>query len=1163
MPVFADHYRNARLNRDQPASTVPTTSVAVHNTPSSLGGNFNRPSRIYPREINNRHIKSPNPSTAASPLISAIPNASFARSIPLPSFLSNSSPSSGAPGSLGSASGGVGLGGVAASPPSGPGSYSSGGGFGPSRRGYQAFDGQHSAPNSAGFQNSYGATSPASAGRFNNGGHVQPGENNFACELQTIDDPSVTGYGRTKPGGTGGGDNVVCLGWDGGVDVWRIDREKADSIGQLTGLNGQVMGAKILPNPPLNDPLVTLRPLICLTIHSPMMDANEQEAAIRMDGDSPYSDSPPERPETAGSDGGFQQANPDLCSWQTTVEVWSLASKSRMATLFASPPIPLADVGFGISAPPPVWGGLRVQVSGGRVVVGLGNSGELYIFELTADKKSKVPEWKCVDKLWTCVQYPNSSFSGEGGGDVRNGTFGLPVVGVPVFALSDRWLAYCPAPANSFTADGEVRVPILSPTVTAQVSPPQPPISASVEGDDEPLMDRVKRGVTQGALNVGKRAADAGYKMIQNYLNREQTSSPNPPQYQIPSAGNGYVLSNGSMTSLHSGMGPPSALGQQIRQMQHNGNNQQMQPTFVPQNSREDRLISIVDLQKLSTGNGASLMGTFCPSGGVSFLSLSPSGLALLSASSKGDVVSVWDLLKSIHQPSSQSRAGSAPSSPDLGNSPTERNARLIARFQRLTVATIVDVDWAPPRGEKIAVVTERGTAHFYDLPSGAYQWPPYKPPPPSSSAANSSQTSAAGVAVSNAVNLFNSSTQPLLTAARRHSRGTSLGGSPGALFALPSPSNIRKINQSGSPNGDTPVGSNRISLPPSTVGVQPGCVKFLVARERGYVAVVGGGKLQIYQLRPGGSGKRGSKTGGVAPKGVEYQLPYLPDGSGLSLQDGKAEGFWSVRSRNKDGLDDMGGGEYWKTPLAWAEIETNTVCTPWHQLPRVKMFHYTAEKHQMVNLIEYTPAPEISPQSPGIDSPPQGGASLIGLDTEISAPALVQAPVIPPTPEPPSQPTPPMRGKKGKKSKGQRGNTPMPAAMPVPASPAPTPAPILQTIAAELASPVPTPSKSTPVPPPSTAKPSKATISTIKPIPWVFGKKIEIERVYISDAGGRGDVEFLAGKKERALREAMRDGLRLDGVDDMDEGPIVEEGIWGVEGIEDEVGDYGVVVGK
>lgn len=76
---------------------------------------------------------------------------------------------------------------------------------------------------------------------------MQPGENNYACELTTIDELGIVGSnGRVAAGGAhGGGDNVVCLGWDGGVDVWRVNRASGEQFGRLEGLKGGVKSAKV------------------------------------------------------------------------------------------------------------------------------------------------------------------------------------------------------------------------------------------------------------------------------------------------------------------------------------------------------------------------------------------------------------------------------------------------------------------------------------------------------------------------------------------------------------------------------------------------------------------------------------------------------------------------------------------------------------------------------------------------------------------------------------------------------------------------------------------------------------------------------------------------------------------------------------------------------
>ena len=49
------------------------------------------------------------------------------------------------------------------------------------------------------------------------------------------------------------------------------------------------------------------------------------------------------------------------------------------------------------------------------------------------------------------------------------------------------------------------------------------------------------------------------------------------------------------------------------------------------------------------------------------------------------------------------------------------------------------------------------------------------------------------------------------------------------------------------------------------------------------------------------------------------------------------------------------------------------------------------------------------------------------------------------------------------------------------------------------------------------------AAIATATTGMWVFGLPIEAERIFLSDAGGRGDVTF-GGEGQQGLDEALRD---------------------------------------
>ena len=59
---------------------------------------------------------------------------------------------------------------------------------------------------------------------------LTPGDGGYACSFDTLD---------------GDSENVVCLGWEGGIDVWRVGKGSLDLIGRLEGLSGGVKSAKV------------------------------------------------------------------------------------------------------------------------------------------------------------------------------------------------------------------------------------------------------------------------------------------------------------------------------------------------------------------------------------------------------------------------------------------------------------------------------------------------------------------------------------------------------------------------------------------------------------------------------------------------------------------------------------------------------------------------------------------------------------------------------------------------------------------------------------------------------------------------------------------------------------------------------------------------------
>lgn len=765
--------------------------------------------------------------------------------------------------------------------------------------------------------------------------------------------------------------------------------------------------------------------------------------------------------------------------------------------LLTSPLEPNPIMGAVDLSPPPVWGGLRVEVGDKSIAVGVGLSGEVYLFTLVtavtpaqvqsvvpsitmeptkgkrgktsaSQKKAPVPvnsplatglrgEWVCQGKVWTTVQIPTGgSFSTEGAtpGYTGSGNSGLGFFqnGTPVFSLEGRWLSYSPPPANSSISAGAiVRVShgLVASSVMAQTPPSQPPITTQVDTTDgeEKLINRMAREATQEVIRGAKWVGEHGMKAWQSYWSGAAPHSGSGPQSlqpanYLPSSLNGgpggfAEIGGGGGAGSVSGM---SALGQQLqreRQMQQmtafpngmgspylssNGNSYANATTSTPppnssllnnsvqhqsggyvksaMHSGSDPIyVSILDLGKFPSSVDSQAIpnsgyqqctpfATFQPPLGASYLSFAPGGLALLTVSGKGDVYSVWDLMRVVHKPASSiqgysgsSTVGSLSSVGPASSMSASRHVRLIARFTRMTVARTVDVTWSFPRGDKFAVTTDRGTVHFYDLPNNAYQWPPYRKPPPSSASANGSPVfnsqQAAGVvqAVQGAVSLLGNSTQPLLTAARRRRPSnsatiTKLPSPTGGIFVNYGNSRAREStsegagSSGGSKGNYLPAGVSKVSLPGNPTTVAPGLVKFFVGKDKGKVAMMGGGLLCIYQKTTGslgGSKKRRSMANGgiLLESGIAYDLPGLPDslptikkdhsdGDQLIELDKVVSGYWNGKTHHNANLSDAqyrkrdDQQQYIQHPLSFAEIETTPAYPAFHADHRVTLMVFS-----------------------------------------------------------------------------------------------------------------------------------------------------------------------------------------------------------------------------
>lgn len=486
---------------------------------------------------------------------------------------------------------------------------------------------------------------------------VQAGSRGYYYGFDTWQTPKGTPGNSTN--------SVILVGFEGGLEVYRVNRQKCEILGKLEGLQGGVIDAKVLPCNERHDTLSHLRPLIACVMHGPVVKS--QGGAF-----SPTSGHPP--PGT------------DITEYQTYVEIYSMRTWSFVGRLFETQPEriqqPISAQSF---VPPAPSGSLSVAAEGKFIVVASGVSGEIYVFaarrHYTTEDQSP---FCCLGKYWSSVKMrPCPS-------DLRgtnvSGDNGLPRKKSPkrtVFALSDRWLAFKPPLVSSsqMTLKGSTgltsRVDPMS--ITSHASPDPPPPTCEV---DSPLNDSLISRVAKTTTREIYKGAQQGYQALRTYMNRTTNTNGDPAYYGSPQS-----------TAHDQSAFPPT----------HAQNNDlQTSPT-------ESALVSLIDLEKLLEREELKLKGpsalpiTFSLNDGCSFLSFSPNGLSLLATNHLGDESRVWDLTRMT-----DGRAA-------LTDPSFVGTIRLASRYPRVSPSTVTDVVWTAC-GNRIAIITDKGTVHLYGL---------------------------------------------------------------------------------------------------------------------------------------------------------------------------------------------------------------------------------------------------------------------------------------------------------------------------------------------------------------------------------------------------------------------------------------------------------------
>ncbi len=760
-------------------------------------------------------------------------------------------------------------------------------------------------------------------------------------------------------------DNVLLVGGSGTLSVFRVEREQLAVIGHLQGLHGKVIGAKLLPRRARQDGLHDHRPLVVLTIFGACETPRQDNPGTS----SPEPDYPLTQQMTRTSSaarsnqysGGNERPHENL-SYRTTVEVYSLKTQERVAVLFATPPVSIdINAGQGSSIPSPV-GSIRVDTNAGHVVVASGTSGEVWIFELNQQLPEEL-SFRCVAKIWTAVQ-PSTPSNPLDASVPSSSRPGHPLSGRPIFSLGHRWLAYVPAkPSSHSPLEGERLLAATHPKplgLSTHTAPPQPSVTCAVDTPDgDGILNRVAREVTQEVIKGARWVSDQGWQAWRSYWNKP-TQTESVPGVDGPTHGEGPYP---AQTYTNTQNFPPT----------HAHVNQQQQA------SSEPVLVSILDLARLyktsdSAAQRLTPIATFQAPLGCSFLSFSPGGLQLLTASKNGDVQFVWDLmrigLEKSNLPTSSPKATKPGTSVRQGP-----HVRQVAHFSRMTAASIVDVVWTAPEGGRLAIVTEKGTVHMFDLPASAFQWPPPRRVARSMTAVADDKgvnrgnalynaTGAAGHTVSAAVKMVNNTAQPLLAAARGRRSSSGTGTVGGGLAESPTSTRGAQSSRimahglskslgaaSETINHLRSIGENRLHLPHGGATLNPGCVKWLTGKEAGLIGMVGDGMVRIHEIRiktsTSKASKRQSLTRGLS---TEHQVPNVTN-QRLSSEERSLEmeepgtdtgaatvtGYWQLRAR----LPAARGSYERQHPLSQAEIETNSPYQPFHTDRRVALFTY------------------------------------------------------------------------------------------------------------------------------------------------------------------------------------------------------------------------------
>lgn len=756
---------------------------------------------------------------------------------------------------------------------------------------------------------------------------MRAGERGYAYGFDTI--PRLHGNSARRK------NTVVLTGYEGGLEVHSITRNGLDIIASLKGLRGGVHHAKILPwtlNVKGSDP----SPLVAVIIHGPVLPSVSPE--VRLDGN--YSSgqersgaASPVAPDMGQRESnGIRAASVDF--YQTTVDVYSLQDSRHIAVLLEGPKIPLkTPITSPIFQPPPPTGSLRILADNENIVVASGQTGESWIYRQASIPHEPGVEFRCSGKLWTSLQQPLVDPSQDM--DRLRPSAQRQAMRAPIIALTGRWVAYCPAaPSSQMSLRAAVPVSIQGKAPgLASLTPPQlPSVISDVDlPAADSIMNKLMRETTQEVISSAKWIGERGLQAFNNYWNK--------PAMSIQPA-----RSPTNAQPWNAPQFPPT------------------HGTAAPAITKEPGLVSIVDVETSLNSNSIHPVTTFATSG-CSYLSFSPNGLSLFTASTKGDVQTIWDLMRIQYTKSSPLQSASLPS---LSSGP---RVRQIAQFSRLTVARIVDVSWMKPNGDCVAMVTERGTVHLLDLPTSALTWPPPRRRlHVEETTLNTSEGSTSAVSIATgALNSAWDAARPLINRSRRSSSiaNANMPQTTGSKFVehanysgkMIAAGISHSLGKTGSAiNQLRHSGDNRIPLPSSSNSPGSSCVILVANRKDHSLFVLGDSFVRTFPQRPRKTTiAEGRQSGTRFRRYKDFKLPLLPEDTiapsvkrlidpdeYLDLLDGDGVDNTTVlNARPRPSRRNIGA----ESSIPQAEIESSAPYQPFHTDKRVALYEIFLER--------------------------------------------------------------------------------------------------------------------------------------------------------------------------------------------------------------------------